>query len=133
MKERTHGNALLLELMIAIAFFLLAAAVLLQVYGTANAVSLRAARITAALDGVQNAADAVIASGAPEEALSQMGFSGENGRWTREDAGIRVSVSFREEERAAGILLTGEARAETAEGDELLTLPIARYRGAGHE
>ena len=29
MKERTHGNALLLELMIAIAFFLLAAAVLL--------------------------------------------------------------------------------------------------------
>ena len=133
MKERTHGNALLLELLIAIAFFLLAAAVLLQVYGAANALSLRAARITAALDGAQNAADAVIASASPEETLAQMGFVPENGGWTRDDAGIRLSVSIREEARAAGILLTGEARAETAEGDELLTLPIARYRGAAYE
>ncbi|MCR4707556.1 MAG: hypothetical protein K5746_06380 [Clostridiales bacterium] len=133
MKERSHGNALLLELMIAIAFFMLAASVLLRVYGAANALSLRAARVTQALDAAEDAADAVIAADAPEEALTRMGYSPAENRFTREEAGFRLSVSWEEEVRPAGILLSGIIKAETDNGEELLSLPFARYKGAGHE
>ena len=133
MKERSHGNALLLELMIAIAFFMLAASVLLRVYGAANALSLRAARVTQALDAAEDAADAVIVTDAPEEALTRMGYSPAEDRFTREEAGFRLSVSWEEEVRPAGILLSGIIKAETDNGEELLSLPFARYKGAGHE
>ena len=133
MKERSHGNALLLELMIAIAFFMLAASVLLRVYGAANALSLRAARVTRALDAAEDAADAVIAADAPEEALTRMGYSPAENRFTREEAGFRLFVSWEEEVRPAGILLSGIIKAETDNGEELLSLPFARYKGAGHE
>ena len=133
MKERSHGNALLLELMIAIAFFMLAASVLLRVYGAANALSLRAARVTQALDAAEDAADAVIVTDAPEEALTRMGYSPAEDRFTREEAGFRLSVSWEEEVRPAGILLSGILKAETDNGEELLSLPFARYKGAGHE
>ena len=133
MKERSHGNALLLELMIAIAFFMLAASVLLRVYGAANALSLRAARVTQALDAAEDAANAVIAADAPVEALTRMGYSPAENRFTREEAGFRLSVSWEEEVRPAGILLSGIIKAETDNGEELLSLPFARYKGAGHE
>ena len=86
-----------------------------------------------ALDAAEDAADAVIVTDAPEEALTRMGYSPAEDRFTREEAGFRLSVSWEEEVRPAGILLSGIIKAETDNGEELLSLPFARYKGAGHE
>ena len=131
MKARSQGNALLLELMIAIAFFLLAASVLLRVYGAANTQSLRAAGIARALDMAENAADTVLSAKDPEKALAGLGFARAETGYSREEEGLRLLIAWEEEETGAGILLTGEARAETGGGEALLTLPFARYKGAG--
>ncbi len=129
MNRRTQGNALLTELMIAIAFFMLCISVLIQVFAGASRMSATAGRITAALDEAQSVADALLAAEDREALLKAEGFSLADGRdWTRTGAEYTLGVALAEEQTEQGCLVTGRVYA----GDgtqELLSLPLAVYKG----
>ena len=129
MNRRTQGNALLTELMIAIAFFMLCVSVLIQVFAGASRMSATAGRITAALDEAQSVADALLAAEDREALLKAEGFSLADGRdWTRTGAEYTLGVALAEEQTEQGRLVTGRVYA----GDgtqELLSLPLAVYKG----
>ena len=129
MNRRTQGNALLTELMIAIAFFMLCVSVLIQVFAGASRMSATAGRITAALDEAQSVADALLAAEDREALLKAEGFRlADGGDWTRTGAEYTLGVALAEEQTKQGCLVTGRGYA----GDgtqELLSLPLAVYKG----
>ena len=129
MNRRTQGNALLTELMIAIAFFMLCVSVLIQVFAGASRMSATAGRITAALDEAQSVADALLAAEDREALLKAEGFRlADGGDWTRTGAEYTLGVALAEEQTKQGCLVTGRVYA----GDgtqELLSLPLAVYKG----
>jgi len=126
MRTNRRSNALLVELLIVVMFFMLAFSVLLQVFAAARGQSERAGQITRALAGAQNVADRLYAAEDAEEELAAMGFAGQDGLWAREEDGLETLVSSAIEESGAGALLRAEVRV-LAGGDELVSLPLARY------
>jgi len=86
MKRANRTNALVVELMMAVLFFMLASTVLAQVFGHARVVSNRAEVLTRALAAAQNTADRLYAAGDPEQTLSEEGFTqSEEGLWEKEE------------------------------------------------
>ena len=69
MRSQSRTNALLIELLIVILFFMLASTILVRVFGEAYRQSETAGVSVEALAGVQNLADRIYASGEPEELL----------------------------------------------------------------
>ena len=127
MKSGNRSNALLVELLIVVMFFMLSATVLLQVFSTARSQSSRAGMLIEALNEAQNVADRLYADEDAEAALAEMGFSLQNGQWSREDNGYAIAVAKSEEAAPNGVMNRFEVRA--VQNDEaLLTLPVARYR-----
>ncbi len=133
MKASNRSNALLVELLIVVMFFMLSATVLLEVFLTARSQSVRAGAITQALNEAQSVADRLYTAQTPDEtvdALRQMGFDFDaaGGSFlTRED--YRLLVNKDTEDREAGLMhrYTVSAYQE----DELLfALPVARYQEA---
>ena len=86
MRSEHRSNALLVELLIVILFFMLAAGVLVQVFGKARNMSARSETVAAALSDAQNVADQLYAAPDAEAALTALGFAGGNGVWTRSGA-----------------------------------------------
>ena len=130
MKTGNRSNALLVELLIVVMFFMLASTVLLQVFSTAHNQISRAGTRTRALNEAQNVADRLYTAKTPEDedaALASLGFSSdESGAQALEKDGYTLTVRFDSQAREAG-----DMRLYTVEAyqtDELLfTLPVARY------
>ena len=126
MKSRQRSNALLLELLIVVMFFMLAASVLLRVFATARSQSVRAERITLAANAAQNLADSLYAARDPEDCLRQAGFTREQDLWVLPGEDFDLRVTATEEAYPAGVWRRQQITALWQE-DLLLTLPCARY------
>lgn len=126
MRKRSQGNALLVELLIVVLFFMLAATVLLRIFAAAHEQGALAERYNEALSAAQNAADRLYAADDPEEALRGMGFAEENEMWKLMQERYTLEAEVSRETLEAGILRRQEVRAVT--GDErIVTLPCSRY------
>ena len=126
MKEGSRANALLVELLLVIFFFMISAAILVQVYADAKLKSRTAHATNYSMLEAQNIADDLYATDSPDTVLKNFGFTEKDGTWTLEKEGYTLKVTYREEETEAGILRTYNVSG--MEGDKtLLTLPSTRY------
>lgn len=125
MKSRNHSNALLVELLIVIAFFMLSALVLLQVFAKARNMSAQAALTAQAVAVAQSRADALYASDDPEATLRQLGFAQEGSEWVLHEMGTTSIVTAKGVE--AG-LARQSLKVIDGTGETLIELPFSRYR-----
>lgn len=126
MKGGNRSNALLVELLIVVLFFMLASTVLMQVFAGASDQGFRAGYTTRALNTAQNVADQLYAAADTEAALADMGFTRADKTWTRDDDDFTLVVTSAEEERAQGTWRSQMVEVRIA-GEPLLTLPCSRY------
>ncbi len=133
MRSGNRSNALLVELLIVVLFFMLSAIVLLQVFSKARNLDDRAEALADATAMAQDIADRLSAAEDPEAALAAMGFAAAATgvrpvTWFLERDGLRFTVVTGEEPQPAGALLRCTVTVYGAEKEPLLTLPAARYR-----
>lgn len=117
MKTRTL-NALLVEILMAMLFFALAATVILQVFVSARTESDRAAEFSGVLFAAQNLADEAYLADDPGALTAQAG-------------GCTLTVETAEEQTGAGILRRAKVVAVNASGETVLELPCTRYLPGG--
>ena len=129
MKSGNRSNALLVELLIVVMFFMLSSTVLLQVFSTARNQSTLSGRMTQALNAAQSLADQLYAAADPESALTEMGCTQEDGLWRLpgDDFDLTVAVSL--EAQPFGELRRYRVQA-VSNGQTLVDLPAARYQEA---
>ena len=126
MKESGRANALLVELLLVIFFFMISAAILVQVYADAKLKSRTAQATNAAMLEGQNIAEDLYGSDDPEAVLKDYGFISQDGVWTLEKKGYVLKVTPKVEETDSGTLRTYEV-AGVEGGKTLITLPSTRY------
>ena len=126
MREGSRSNALLIELLLVIFIFMIAAAILVQVFADARKKSMTASATNASMLEAQNIAEELYHADDPDAVLAGYGFTADNGGWVLQKDGYLLKVERREEESEAGILRTYDISG--IEGDKtLLTLPSTRY------
>ena len=126
MKNGSRSNALLVELLLVIFFFMISAAILVQVFADAKQKSAVAKATNASMLDAQNIAEDLYASEDPDAVLASYGFAAEDGSWTLEKDGYLLKVTLQEETTASGELRTYEI-AGVRDGNTLLTLPSTRF------
>ena len=125
--ERSRGgNAILVELMLAILFFMLCACVLVRLFAGAALVSREAKLKNTALVLTQDVADAVYCAQDVEQTLTELGFAQEDGVWQKQDGTLTLCVECRAEDTDTGVLRRGTVSA-WKDDEALLTLPCTRY------
>ena len=126
MRSVNRSNALLVELLIVIAFFMLSSTVIAQLFSAAHTQSEDAQQLLKAQTDAQNVAELLYASDDTEKTLLDLGFSEEEGSWKLTlDDGI-IEVENFSEEYSAGIMRSSQVRI-IKNGKELISLPVARY------
>ncbi|MBQ3373659.1 MAG: hypothetical protein IJG40_11060 [Oscillospiraceae bacterium] len=129
MNRNHQGNALLVELLIVVLFFMLASTVLLQLFASARSQGDKAEALTKAMGQAQNIADTLYAAEDMEAALEELGFSPEGERWVLPEGKCTASVVLACEETGAGAFT--RYTVSILEGEEvLITLPGARFEEA---
>ena len=126
MKEGSRANALLVELLLVIFFFMISAAILVQVFADAKMKSRTAYATNAAMLDAQNIAEDLYAAENPDDVLESYGFTGENGEWLLHKDGYLLQVILRETETDSGVLREYDIAGIEGE-NTLLTLPSTRY------
>ncbi|MCR5565736.1 MAG: hypothetical protein K6F61_02705 [Clostridiales bacterium] len=135
MKEGSRANALLVELLLVIFFFMISAAILVQVFADAKLKSRTAHATNASMLEAQNVAEDLYVAESPDTVLKNYGFNEKDGVWTLEKDGYELRVTVLEEETDAGVLrkcdVSGVEIAHDQSGAEkettLLTIPSTRY------
>ena len=126
MKEGRRANALLVELLLVVFFFMISAAILVQVFADARLKSRTAHATNASMLEAENIADELYAAKDPDAVLADYGFAAEDGGWVLQKDGYLLKVTLREEETEAGTLRTYDVSG--IEGENILmTLPSSRY------
>lgn len=119
-------SALLVEIIIAVLFFSLSAAVILEAFAVSYKQSNHAATCDAALAEAQNISELMYASDDLESLLEAEGFERSDVAWTHAYDDFVLGVEFSYDNTAAGRMLRG--RIVSMRDDEtLLELPLARY------
>lgn len=126
MGKGSQLNTLLVEILIAVLFFALAATVVLDAFVIARSQSREAAAYNTALAQAQDVADRLYVSGDAQSVLEDAGFTLEDGEWTRASEDFMLAVTLSEQATAAGVMRVTEVRAERAE-TTLFDLPCSRY------
>ncbi len=129
MKSGNRSNALLVELLIVVMFFMLSSTVLLQVFSTARNQSAMSGTLNQALNEAQSVADRLYAAQDAESLLTEMGYTQEEGLWRLpgDDFDLTVTVSL--ETQPFGELRRYQVQAVSGE-QTLVDLPAARYQEA---
>jgi type II secretory pathway pseudopilin PulG len=127
MKSGSRSNALLVELLIVVMFFMLSATVLLQVYATSSKQSNRAGLLTVALNEAQNVAERLYASDEPEDTLQALGFEKQGDVWRLAQEDYSLQVTGETEKTESGTMYRHQVLAEK-DGETLVTLPVSRYQ-----
>lgn len=127
MRSGSRSNALLVELMIVVMFFMIAATVLLRVFVSSRNQSDRAELITTSIAAAQNTADRLYAAEDPEAELQSLGFVQKNGVWVLTADRYQLEASVTEEAEPAGIFRRQSVRA-IADGETLYELPCSRWQ-----
>ena len=122
----SRSNALLVELLLVIFFFMISAAILVQVFADAKMKSANAKAMNASMLDAQNIAEDLYASEDPDAVLTSYGFAAENGSWVLEKDGYLLKVTLQAEQTETGELRTYEI-AGIRDGNTLLALPSARF------
>ena len=126
MKEGGRANALLVELLLVIFFFMISAAILAQVFADAKLKSRTAQATNSAMLEGQNIAEDLYGADDPEAVLNEYGFAEKDGVWVLEKKGYILQVTPKNEETETGTLRTYEVAG--IEGDKtLITLPSTRF------
>lgn len=137
MGNKNKTNVLLVEILMAVLFFMLSALVLVRVFATSKNMTVRSGVETAALTSAQNVAETIIASDDPDAALADMQFVSYHGAWTRDYGEYTLYVNGETEPTDAGELWDGEVaayinqkNANLAEPQDtlLFSLPCALYK-----
>lgn len=126
MKENGRVNALLVELLIVLLFFMLASTTLMEIFGAAKMNSSRAGASNAALMQVQNLAEQLYAAEDVEQALETLGFAKEGEKWSLNGGEYELIASYLYTQDEAGVLRQVELTA-MYHGETLFTLPATRY------
>ena len=129
MKSANRSNALLVELLIVVLFFMLSATVLLQVFSTARSQSGLAGKLIQASNAAQDVSDRLYSAGDAESALKEMGWTREDDGWYLPGDEYDLTVSLTREQQPSGELLRYQVRA-VSDGQTLIDLPGARYQEA---
>lgn len=126
MKHRSRANALLVELVLVIFFFVLGSSVLVQLFSDAKHKSRQAKASNDSLIYAQNVAEELYGAEDPEDWLGRNGFSRADGGWTYEGDGYSLFVTENSEDMEGGVLrvFTISSRGD---GKDLFSLPSARY------
>lgn len=126
MKENGRVNALLVELLIVVLFFMLASTTLMEIFGLAKQNSNRAGACNAALMQAQNAAEQLYVAADVEQALEALGFTREEDKWRMDGGEYELIASCLYTQGEAGALRQVELTA-MYHGEALFTLPATRY------
>ena len=138
MRNRNRSNVLLVEILIAVLFFMLSATVLVRVFVGARNMTVRAGVESVAVSDAQNVAEALYAAEDIDATLEGMGFSSSHGAWTLDRGDYTLYVAGAAEPTEAGELWSGSVSAfyklrnpdnPRAEDEELFSLACARYKG----
>ena len=138
MRNRNRSNVLLVEILIAVLFFMLSATVLVRVFAAARNMTVRSGVVSVAVADAQNVAETIYAAEDVEQALADMGFSSSHGAWSRDRGEYSLYVDGSTVPAGAGELWTGSVSAfyklrnpddARAEDEKLFSLTCTRYRG----
>ena len=121
MKNHSHSNALLVELLIVVLFFMLASTVLLQLFTAARTQSQRAEDLSEATLLAQNLAETCQRDGSPDTFPASS-----DGRISFPGSTLTASVESTSQQSESGTLTYYTVNIYS--GDDLIyTLPTARY------
>ena len=126
MNSGSRGNALLVELLFVVMFFMLTTTVLLEVFAKASSFSNRSELLTNSLVRAQNTADQLYAAEDPEAYLSAQGFEKTGEGWSLVQDNYVLNVTITQETDETGVFRRQEVRV-TAGDEELYTLPCSRW------
>ena len=126
MRRHSRSNALLVELLIVIMFFMLSATILLRVFAAANLQSDRARLTGQALTEAQNVAERLYTADDGEKTLADLLFTLEGEYWTLAKDGYSLKVKPSAEQTYGGQLYSYCLQAVIDE-ETLFTLPVSRY------
>lgn len=126
MKEGSRANALLVELLLVIFFFMISAAILVQVFADAKLKSRTAKATTASMLDAQNIAEDLYAAEDPDAVIAGYGFTAEGDSWVLQKDGYTLQITLKTEETEGGVLRTYNVSG-VEKGKTLLTLPSTRY------
>lgn len=126
MKQNGRVNALLVELLIVVLFFMLASTTLMEIFGAAKQYSTRAGARSEALMQAQNLAETLYAADAPQDKLAELGFVQGEAGWDKAESLYHLTVTCDEEAGEAGALRRMTITA-VYNGETLFALPADRY------
>ena len=131
MKSGNRSNALLVELLIVIMFFMLAATMLLQVFTAARGQSEQSGQMISVLNHAQDLMDQLYAHTDADQLLAKQGFQPETEHsWSRQDEnGLITHVNMNESTLEYGTMRYYTVSISDG-AEELITLNGARYREA---
>ena len=126
MKNGSRANALLMELLIVILFFMFAAMTLVQIFGMSQSRSRQAMAANDAMLEAQNMAETLYDAEDTESVLTEMGFTRNGEAWTLENGEYTLVVTEMLEETKAGVLR--RTRVDAVYGEKtVISLPATRY------
>ena len=126
MREGHRANALLVELLLVIFFFMISATTLTELFANAKHKSLQAKATNSSMMEAENIADDLYGSENPEETLAALGFTQEGDAWKLSQDGYTLTVTRQDEEMEAGTLRTYTI-SSFGDGQNLFSLPSTRY------
>jgi hypothetical protein len=126
MRDGHRANALLVELLLVILFFMLGSTTLVEIFADAKHKSLQARAMNAAVMEAENISDDLYGADDPEKVLADLGFTKENDSWILTEKEYTLTVTQKDEETENGVLriFTIDGRGD---GKDLFSLPSTRY------
>ena len=126
MREGHRANALLVELLLVILFFMLGSTTLVEIFADAKHKSLQARAMNAAVMEAENISDDLYGADDPEKVLADLGFTKENDSWILTQKEYTLTVTQKDEETENGVLrkFTIDGKGD---GKDLFSLPSTRY------
>jgi Tfp pilus assembly protein PilV len=138
MRNRNRSNVLLVEILIAVLFFMLSATVLVKIFVTARNMTVRSGVESMAIADAQNVAETMYAAEDIDATLEGMGFYSSHGAWTLDRGDYTLYVDGQATSTEAGELWSGTVSAfyklrnpdvARAEDEQLFSLTCTRYKG----
>ena len=136
MKEGSRANALLVELLLVIFFFMIGSTILIRLFADARHKSLQARAATLSITEAQNIAELLYSQDDPQTWLARNGFTQDSEtEWSRRDSKYTFyvkDVTDQSLKTEAGVVRTFTISA-VGDGQNLFTLPSSRYMPAPAE
>ena len=130
MNKSRNQNVLLVEIMIAVLFFMLCSGVLLETFMAAREYERRSFMETEALIDMQSISEKMYASENAEDVLRDSGFVQEDGKWLLDMGEYVFEAEIGEEMTEAGFVRNTVIRT-LRDGQTVMEIPGARYLPGG--